>query len=230
MKRCPACMSQLGVTDRCTECGFPIASQNEQKEGALPIGTVLSARYELGLALAQSRQSICYIAWDRSKRQPVLAEEFFPKGACVREGGEVKAQGRGAQLFKQAAKRMFDLPCPGDRPLPCIHSFMNKGTCIRIYKVSSGVAARNEAENLLDHPFFFRDKIGKPMMSINALPIPELPKKRNLRVLQKEFRKTKAEGTEQKKKPFRIFIIIAIILIAGIAIGITAWLLFHLLR
>ena len=218
MKRCPACMAELGVTDRCMVCGLQTALIQEETDNVLPVGMVISSRYELGLPLAQNRQSICYIAWDRNTRQPVLAEEFFPRGACGRAGTEVKAQGRGERLFAGAAKMMFELPCPGNRSLPCIQSFMFGGTCFRIYSVSSGVAARQEAEKLLDQPVFFRDQVGKPLMSINALPIPALPKKRNLRVLKTSKKEEQAGGEEKINNPSRLFIIIGILIVVLICI------------
>lgn len=224
MKRCPACMAQLGVADRCMVCGLPISSMNEQNESALPIGTLLIGRFELGKALAQSRQALCYIAWDRELRQPVLVEEFFPKGACTRQNTEVKTYGQGASLFGTAVKKMYESPRPGNRSLPCIQAFMHGGTCFRVYAIEGGEKAREEAEKLLDHPIFFRDRMGRPLMSINALPIPALPRARNYRVLREE---KKEEPLPKQKKVPKVWVILILILSV---VGIGASLYFLLFK
>ena len=188
-----------------------------QRENALPIGTILLGKFELGKALAQSRQALCYIAWDRELRQPVLAEEFFPKGTCIRQNEEVKANGPGISLFGTAVKKMYESPRPGNRTLPCIQAFMHEGTCFRVYTIESGKTASERAEELLDHPILFRDGKGKPLMTVNALPIPEIPPVRAFRELKEEELKTPKTS---KKKSFQIWIfLIILICIVGVSIA-----------
>ena len=172
MSRCPNCMSEL--TDRnCSICGYPMVEQASVKE-ALPVGTLLNNRYELGNALGKSYQSIAYIAYDAAQSQPVIILEFYPKSVVARNGNEVSVRGN-REMFVEASRRY--LTSDQVQPLFKLDSFAQNNTVYRVYRMNKSHSARaiEEAEALLDDPILFRNADGKPDMSVNALAIPQLP-------------------------------------------------------
>lgn len=75
---CYHCMTKLtGPETVCPACGEPVPAR--EKPGHLPVGTVLAGRYTTGLAIAENRTSVAYIALDRSLEDRFCVREFFPK-------------------------------------------------------------------------------------------------------------------------------------------------------
>lgn len=168
MKRCPRCM-QSYEGDTCPHCRGALKPVKEGLTG----NPVLSSRFVIGAALTQSRQAICYSALDNTTDKPVLVEEFFPRGAVVREGLHVAPKAEYAERFKQALTVE-----PTGRGLKCLEKISTNGTVYRIYRPAEGVDLTEQAEILLDTPVLFRNQDGIPVCSINLLQIPPLPKAR----------------------------------------------------
>ena len=208
MSRCPNCMSEL--TDRkCSKCGYPLVELASIKE-ALPVGTILSNRYELGNALGKSYQSIAYIAYDEKRSESVILLEFFPKSVVGRNGSEVTIR-TNRDLFVEACRGF--LTSDQVQPLTMLDSFAQNNTVYRVYRLNKHSArAMEEAETLLDNPILFRNSDGKPLMSVNALAIPPLPKMR-------QWTMSKKIQSEKKHLSIRnmlvAVLVCAIVLLAG---------------
>lgn len=171
MSRCPNCMNEL-VHDRCTGCGYP-AVEVAVIRGAMPPDTVLMDRFELGYALGASHQSIAYIAYDRLQGKAVLVLEFFPKQISMRKKLQVSPRSHN-ELYMDAC-RLY-LTSEQAMPMRLIHTFADNNTAYRVYQLNGSAAnAVDEADQMLDRPFLFRNAEGKPIMAVNALPIPAMP-------------------------------------------------------
>ncbi|MBE5796615.1 MAG: hypothetical protein E7327_04460, partial [Clostridiales bacterium] len=171
MSRCPNCMNEL-VHDRCTGCGYP-AVEVAVIRGAMPPDTVLMDRFELGYALGASHQSIAYIAYDRLQGKAVLVLEFFPKQISMRKKLQVAPRSHN-ELYMDAC-RLY-LTSEQAMPMRLIHTFADNNTAYRVYQLNGSAAnAVDEADQMLDRPFLFRNAEGKPIMAVNALPIPAMP-------------------------------------------------------
>ncbi len=80
---CMNCMNPLPEgRDTCGICGHPVNAQNE--EFCLPVGTVLSERYLIGMGVAEGGDRITYIGMDLVAKSPCQIHEFFPYTLCER--------------------------------------------------------------------------------------------------------------------------------------------------
>lgn len=207
MSRCPNCMNEL-VHDRCTGCGYP-AVEVAVIRGALPPETVLMNRFELGYALGASHQSIAYIAYDRSQGKAVLVLEFFPKQISLRKKLQVSPRSHN-EMYMDACRRF--LTSEQAMPMRLIHAFADNNTAYRVYQLNGSAAnAVDEADQMLDRPILFRDADGKPVMAVNALPIPAMPQTTPWTL----SRKLTKERTRKKVNSIAIAAVAAIIAIAG---------------
>jgi len=174
MARCPFCMCDSLNNGICRVCGYPESKQLNRM--CLPIGTVLQNRYELGGALQAGFQSIAYVAYDRNAGATVLVSEFFPKNLAGRGGLDVFIN-RNHALFAQACGMYIAAPAPEGFRLTA--AFEENNTGYRVFALPGGAEqALQLADQLLDHPVYFRGSDGRPMMSVNALEIPPLPPER----------------------------------------------------
>ena len=176
MKKCPQCMRDWNGS-QCSVCSYE-AGRSAKVFVALPPETLLSGRYRLGNALAESRQAVAYAAWDDRAQQAVLLEEFYPKSNVTRnDNGQVVSR-RNPALFEQARATFAQRQPQAGKQLSLIDSFQAGGTAWRVYQPLPEVALDEQADALLDTPLLFRDEQGAVMMTINALPMPELPARR----------------------------------------------------
>ncbi len=210
MSRCPNCMSEL-QQDKCTRCGYP-SIEVAAIRGALPRETVLVEQYELGYALAANQQGIAYIAFDRAENQPVIVQEFFPKQAAVRKGAAVSPKDHQA-MYADACRRF--LTSTQQMPLQLVNAFAANNTAYRVYQLNgSPVSAVDEAEMLLDHFIWFRGQDGKPVMAVNALPIPPLPQ-------QTPWQLSSRLVSEQKRKNINRVAAMLLAVIAAAVAGVV---------
>jgi len=152
-----------------TKAAIPVA--------ALPMGTVVGERYRAGAPLSFSRQSLCYEAWDLQKEETVLLEEFFPTPVSGREPQTNNVVPSAFSDTFRAACSLF-LASKQLRALPLLSSFSALNTAYRVYRAMRNSDLLTQSKTLLDIPIYFRDALGAPIMSINALPIPSLPSER----------------------------------------------------
>jgi serine/threonine protein kinase len=88
----------------CADCGAL-----RRPDVALPVGTSLNARYDLGRVLGQPGGfGITYLGWDRRLRRRVAIKEFFPRHLAARS----TATGR-LSAFSESAERDFEVSLSG---------------------------------------------------------------------------------------------------------------------
>lgn len=70
-------------SDSCSICGAKQAEPNRDRR-ALPIGTVVNGKYQIGRVLGSGGFGITYLAMDGQLDRRVALKEFFPSGLVVR--------------------------------------------------------------------------------------------------------------------------------------------------
>lgn len=160
-------------------CGFSRAEYRPAPT-ALPLDTMVG-KYRIGVMKATSRQSQIYTGIDVASSAPVLIEEFLPAkmvgrmtdGLCV-----LPAQGdpQSQQRFQQAC-RMFETSMQ-NRPLRKLAVIRANNTVYNVFEPMMNVPADAQCEALADNPVYFRGPDDKPLMTINMLPIPPMPRER----------------------------------------------------
>ena len=126
---CRHCFSVLEEGETvCSACGQKPEAPNP--DVALPLGTVLSGQYRVGMVLHHNDLLTTYLAWDAEKDRKVRVEEFFP-GILKRaedHKGILLISAESKTLFRTMAsdlhdrwKRLMEVnhkamhPVPGDR-------------------------------------------------------------------------------------------------------------------
>lgn len=88
MKRCLACFGKCEDSAiSCPHCGYG-SDAFIHPTAALPVGTVVSGRYETGKAKF-SGDSIVYTAFDTETKKPCRLTEYYPKSSALRRGKKV---------------------------------------------------------------------------------------------------------------------------------------------
>ena len=79
---CPHCLQALpgGFDGECPHCGRSL--QNQNPEGALPLGTQLAGRYTVGGYLSADGDGLCYRGVLNEEKRFVLIKEYFPVTLC----------------------------------------------------------------------------------------------------------------------------------------------------
>lgn len=176
---CPSCLSKSFEAGRCGKCGFT-AAEYKPPRTALPLGTVVGS-YRIGLMKSNSRQSQVYTAVHTETSVPVIIEEFFPAAMVGRVQGKtevslVKEDEDSLQRFQQGCLLLE--ASAQKRPLKRLESFRANNTVYSVFEPAGTVSVAAQCEMMADNPYYFRDQNGMPMMSINLLTIPPMPKQR----------------------------------------------------
>lgn len=89
-KRCPCCFEWMDAErSTCPFCGKDTTENNDTQ--ALPKGTVIANRYEVGMLRERSEFVAYYAAFDRKRKARVILAEFFPIEMIFRtEEGETR--------------------------------------------------------------------------------------------------------------------------------------------
>ena len=79
---CPHCLQPLpgGYGGDCPHCGRSLDNQNP--EGALPLGTQLAGRYTVGSYLSADGDGLSYRGVLNEEKKFVLIKEYFPVTLC----------------------------------------------------------------------------------------------------------------------------------------------------
>lgn len=81
---CPSCLKKVGEEKEiCPHCQSLLSSENQPHQ--LAVGSALGGKYYVGRAIAESAQSITYIALDLTKNQKVIIKEFYPRENATRQ-------------------------------------------------------------------------------------------------------------------------------------------------
>lgn len=176
---CPSCLSQKFDHGRCMNCGFSRAEYRPAPT-ALPLDTMIG-KYRIGVMKATSRQSQIYTGIDVASSAPVLIEEFFPAKMVGRmtDGLRVlpaQSDPQSQQRFQQAC-RMIEMSTQ-NRPLRKAAVIRANNTIYNVFEPMMNVPADAQCEALADNPVYFRGPDDKPLMTINMLPIPPMPRER----------------------------------------------------
>lgn len=108
---CPHCLQALpgGYDGDCPHCGRSL--QNQNPEGALPLGTQLAGRYTVGSYLSADGDGLCYRGVLNEEKRFVLIKEYFPVTLCNGrnlDGTLMPKEGREV-LFKTSRMDFKDL-------------------------------------------------------------------------------------------------------------------------
>ena len=89
MKLCLACFGKCEDSVlSCPHCGYG-SDSFIHPTAALPIGTVISGRYETGKAEFSDNEKLVYFAFDEQTHKPCRITEYFPKNSASRKGKKV---------------------------------------------------------------------------------------------------------------------------------------------
>ena len=176
---CPSCFSRQYEAGRCGKCGFTGAEYKPERT-ALPLGSIVCS-YRIGLMKSNSRQSQVYTAAHNETSTPVIIEEFFPAKVAGRAPNTEEVilavtDPELTQRFQQAC--LLIESSTQRRPLKRIETFRANNTVYSVFEPAGTVSTAVQCEMMADNPYYFRDQNGKPMMTINALPIPDMPMER----------------------------------------------------
>ena len=108
---CPHCLQPLpgGYGGDCPHCGRSL--QNQNPEGALPLGTQLGGLYTVGSYLSADGDGLCYRGVLNEEKKFVLIKEYFPVTLCngrSAEGALMPKEGKEV-LFKTSRMDFKDL-------------------------------------------------------------------------------------------------------------------------
>lgn len=108
---CPHCLQPLpgGYGGDCPHCGRSL--QNQNPEGALPLGTQLAGRYTVGSYLSADGDGLAYRGVLNEEKKFVLIKEYFPVTLCngrSAEGALMPKEGKEV-LFKTSRMDFKDL-------------------------------------------------------------------------------------------------------------------------
>lgn len=99
---CLQCFCSIPGKGPCPKCGWQ-PGKTRNPSGALPLGSILNDRYQIGGVLRQAKDQLVYQAWDSHKRTTVEITEFLPPGQ-TRQGKSFAAS-RDAVRQKRRWKR-----------------------------------------------------------------------------------------------------------------------------
>ena len=144
-KLCMGCMNPLpdGV-EYCAVCGHGRDQKNP--EGCLAITSTLQEHYIVGKAINQSGDSVLYLGYDRTLKDPCFIQEFYPAALCQRQAdGSVQPLGGCERPFTDCAgqfrtmmrglARMRELPTI----LPVYDIFEENGTVYAVCDYCEGM-------------------------------------------------------------------------------------------
>ena len=108
---CPHCLQPLpgGYGGDCPHCGRSL--QNQNPEGALPLGTQLAGRYTVGAYLSADGDGLAYRGVLNEEKRFVLIKEYFPVTLCngrSADGALMPKEGKEV-LFKTSRMDFKDL-------------------------------------------------------------------------------------------------------------------------
>ncbi len=106
---CMGCMNALPEgSEICPVCGYPVGKDNPAH--GLHTGTVLQEHYLVGRLMSQGSDSLVYMGFDRTLKEPCFIQEYFPGTLAERdEAGAVRPAGGCAAAFDEYREAFHDM-------------------------------------------------------------------------------------------------------------------------
>lgn len=106
---CPACWRGTLSGGVCTVCHYPVSAQSCRRADALPLGTVLKGRYQIGVVLGNGGFGITYSAWDQQDCRRVALKELYPRNEVFRGGDRLTVTPvSGEEVIFEELKERFE--------------------------------------------------------------------------------------------------------------------------
>ncbi len=108
-KICSNCFSPI-KSEPCPCCGYKKSSYRPEA-GVLPVGSVLSGRYSVGLVLGKGGFGVTYKAYDVKENRAVAVKEYYPNGLVYRDRGTTQISVSSRQYeenFRSGADKFYE--------------------------------------------------------------------------------------------------------------------------
>lgn len=151
-KICLGCLNPLPDGDEvCRICGFSADAKNPAK--ALPIAAKLQEHYTVGRLVHEGSDSLFYLGYDETLKEPCFIQEYHPSTLCERaENGEISPLGGCENVYadyqKQFHELMRSLARAKDSPcvIPIYDIFEENGTCYAVSDYCAGETLSKKIE------------------------------------------------------------------------------------
>ncbi len=151
-KICLGCLNPLPDADEvCRICGYSADTQNPAL--ALKIETELQGHYTVGRLVHEGSDSLFYLGYDKTLKEPCFIQEFYPSTLCERqEDGQILPLGgcentyadyqQQFQALMRGLARAKDLPSV----IPIYDIFEENGTCYAVSDYCAGETLTKKIE------------------------------------------------------------------------------------
>ncbi len=151
-KICLGCLHPMPDADEvCRICGFSADSKNPAN--ALGIAAELQGHYAVGRLLGEGGDSLFYLGYDKTLKEPCFIQEYFPSTLCERtEDGQVAPLGGCENVYADYQKAfhalMRGLARAKDLPniIPVYDIFEENGTCYAVSDYCAGETLTKKLE------------------------------------------------------------------------------------
>ena len=151
-KICLGCLNPLPDGDEvCRICGFSADTKNPAN--ALPIAAELQGHYAIGRLVHEGSDSLFYLGYDKTLKEPCFIQEYYPSTLCERaEDGAISPLGGCENVYadyqKQFHALMRGLARAKDLPnvIPVYDIFEENGTCYAVSDYCAGETLTKKIE------------------------------------------------------------------------------------
>ena len=151
-KICLGCLNPLPDGDEvCRICGFTADTKNPAT--ALPVAAKLQEHYVVGRLVHEGSDSLFYLGYDETLKEPCFIQEYYPSTLCERaENGEISPLGGCENVYadyqKQFHALMRGLAKAKDSPciIPVYDIFEENGTCYAVSDYCAGETLSKKIE------------------------------------------------------------------------------------
>ncbi len=151
-KICLGCLNPLPDGDEvCRLCGFSADTKNPAN--ALPIAAELQGHYVIGRLVHEGSDSLFYLGYDKTLKEPCFIQEYCPSTLCERaEDGAISPLGGCENVYEDYQKQfhalMRGLARAKDLPnvIPVYDIFEENGTCYAVSDYCAGETLTKKIE------------------------------------------------------------------------------------
>ncbi len=149
---CLGCLNPIPDADEvCRICGFSADTKNP--DGALAIAAELQEHYVVGRLLCEGSDSLFYLGYDKTLKEPCFIQEYFPSTLCERtQDGQVAPLGGCENVYADYQKQFYalmrGLARAKDLPniIPVYDIFEENGTCYAVSDYCAGETLTKKLE------------------------------------------------------------------------------------